>query len=879
MKPIKLTMQAFGPYAQTEVVDFQAFGDKGLFLISGDTGAGKTTIFDGIVYALYGELSGELRKPEMLRSKYASPKVDTFVELEFELHDQNYIIRRSPEYMREKKNGKGQTKHASSVEMIEVENKRSLTKVAEVREAINRLIGLDARQFKQVAVLAQGEFVRLLVASTKERTQIFRDLFQTSDYAALQSEVLERSKKARDEVNAAQATMDRLYQSFRGIDASTLLDPKRIAESLKGHAKELERLIQEQADWQKGLAEASKKKGQLGQQKERFDLWFKTSKDLETLKPLYDKTSQEVEDLKKKQPEMEEKSYEIKRLTDQLDRFGQYRQMEKTYTDLKRDLHKKTETFEAFKAEFAADQSRQQQLQARAEELVNAPALRQQAEALCLQLQEAANRKAQLDQLNQDIVLQQQTFATLAAQSEHAQQIYLQKNSQFLAGQAGILAGSLQPGIPCPVCGSIHHPDPAPLEHNIPDERTLKKLEKEANDKARKAQRQSELCAGLLSRREEQEKSLSQLETTLPPNQSLAAAQTSLKLFNDQCNERENILNTLSSLTANLEKRLKQKENGQNHLEQLAAQASELAGRLQSFKETLSFDQEDQAKLRLNTLRQETAAYDQQKNRSEKQLDSQKSRLFQLQGILETYDRQPEDPRLQIEQLGQQLIQIDQAMNQVNSQIRELQGQLKINTSIFEQLQTLEKDMPRLCEKAQSLKNLSDTLNGTLAGQTKINLETYVQITFFEQIILRANQKLNVMTSGQYELIRAEEGGKGKVGLGLDVVDHFNGSQRPVQSLSGGEQFLASLCLALGLSEEIQMEAGGVSLQTLFVDEGFGSLDEECLNKAIQALNQIADSRMVGIISHVESLMNRIEHQILVTKDPVNGSRTCIETL
>ena len=154
-----------------------------------------------------------------------------------------------------------------------------------------------------------------------------------------------------------------------------------------------------------------------------------------------------------------------------------------------------------------------------------------------------------------------------------------------------------------------------------------------------------------------------------------------------------------------------------------------------------------------------------------------------------------------------------------------------------------------------------------------------MQITFFEQIISRANQKLTVMTSGQYELIRAEEGGKGKVGLGLDVVDHFNGSQRPVQSLSGGEQFLASLCLALGLSEEIQMEAGGVSLQTLFVDEGFGSLDEECLNKAIQALNQIADSRMVGIISHVESLMNRIEHQILVTKDPVNGSRTRIETL
>ena len=338
MKPIKLTMQAFGPYAHTEVVDFQAFGEKGLFLISGDTGAGKTTIFDGIVYALYGELSGELRKPEMLRSKYASPKVDTFVELEFELHDKTYIIRRSPEYMRDKKNGNGQTKHASSVEMIDVESKKSLTKVVEVREAINRLIGLDARQFKQVAVLAQGEFIRLLVASTKDRTQIFRDLFQTSDYATLQSEILERSKKARDEVNTAQATLDRLYQSFRGMDPSTLLEPEQIAQSIKEQEKQLDRLIQDQVDWQKQLAEASKQKGQLDQQKERFDLWFKTCKDLEILKLLYDKTVQEVEELEKKQPEMQEKSYEIKKLTDQLEQFGQYRQMEKTYADLQRDL-------------------------------------------------------------------------------------------------------------------------------------------------------------------------------------------------------------------------------------------------------------------------------------------------------------------------------------------------------------------------------------------------------------------------------------------------------------------------------------------------------------------------------------------------------------
>lgn len=880
MKPIKLTMQAFGPYAGKEVVDFQAFGDKGLFLISGDTGAGKTTIFDGIVYALYGEVSGDLRKPDMLRSKYALPKTDTFVELEFELNEKHYTITRSPEYLREKKNGTGMTKHASSVELIFHEDKKSLTKVVEVREAVGRMIGLDAKQFKQVAVLAQGEFTKLLVANTKERVQIFRDLFQTNDYAALESEIFARAKQARQEVEALDAQITRIQKSFQGIDEESLDDPALIAQWLGQQETRLNDQAAKQTQLQKKLVDLSNRKGELDQQKKRFDLWLETKTRLNALLPQLQKTQLEHQELDAKAKEITEKLYEINTLTKQLAQFGEYQKLVVEQSQKQKQAAAQRQALEKNQKALEAAVQMQNDFQKKAEELVNAPMLRQQAAQLCGQFEQAAARQNQLDQLAGKLKQEQAAFQKLAAQANEAQALYLHQNNQFLAGQAGILARTLIENEPCPVCGSLHHPHPALLEQEIPDEQSLKKLEAKAAQKAKAAQSQSEQCAKLLSRYEEQQKELQALQAALPQDQSYAKAQSDLAAYTAQVSQRSQILGQLDQLARTIEAGRQQLAKDQQQAETLRQQVDSLTGRIQSMKETLSFEQEDQAKARLAALQNDVRAFDTRKKQNDKQLEAQKTMYNQYQGILETYEQDPVDPKIRLLTLQSDLMTVNEQMQAINLSIRDLQGSLKLNASLYQELKAAYQDLPNRQAKAQALKNLSDTLNGNLSGQAKLNLETYVQIAFFEQIISRANQKLNVMTSGQYELVRAsEDGGRGKVGLGLDVVDHYNGSYRPVQSLSGGEQFLASLCLALGLSEEIQMEAGAVSLQTLFVDEGFGSLDEDCLNKAIQALNQIADSRMVGIISHVESLMNRIEHQILVTKDPIQGSHTRIETL
>ncbi len=880
MKPIKLTMQAFGPYAGKEVVDFQAFGDKGLFLISGDTGAGKTTLFDGIVYALYGEVSGDLRKPDMLRSKYALPKTDTFVELEFELNDKHYTITRSPEYLREKKNGTGVTKHPSSVELIFQEDIKSLTKVVEVREAIARMIGLDARQFKQVAVLAQGEFTKLLVANTKDRIQIFRDLFQTNDYAALESEVFNRAKKARQEVEALDGEMIRIQKSFQGIPEEALDEPPFIAKWLQEQAAALNSQISKQTALQTKLANLSNRKGELDQQKKRFDLWVETRMKLNDLLPQLQKTQLEHNALAGQALQITEMLYEINNLTKQLERFGEYQKLANEQSQKQKQIATQIQAVKNIQIGLEADTKAHKDFQKKAEELVDAPVNCQKAAHLCELFDQAFRRQKQLDQLETELKQEQEKYQKLAVQSDEAQALYLHQNSRFLAGQAGILANTLETNRPCPVCGSLQHPNPALMEQDIPDEQSLKKLEATAARKAKAAQSQSEHCAKLLSRFEEQAKELKALQDALPSDQSYDKAKADLAQYTAQVSLRTQMLGQLDQLAKTIETSRQQLEIHQQKLETLRQQASSLTGRMESMKAALSFEQEDQARARLAALQKEVRAFDTRKKRNEELLERHKSNLNQYQGILDTYDQDPLDPQIQLLALQSDLMVVNDQIQAVNSSIRDLQGNLKVNASLYRELEAVCKDLPKLQAKAQALKNLSDTLNGNLSGQAKLNLETYVQIAFFEQIISRANQKLNVMTSGQYELIRAsEEGGRGKVGLGLDVVDHYNGSRRPVQSLSGGEQFLASLCLALGLSEEIQMEAGAVSLQTLFVDEGFGSLDEDCLNKAIQALDQIADSRMVGIISHVESLMNRIEHQILVTKDPIQGSHTRIETL
>lgn len=879
MKPIKLTMQAFGPYIQKQVIDFTEFENKGLFLVSGDTGAGKTTIFDAIVYALYGELSGDIRKPEMLRSKYANPKLDTYVELEFILHDERYLIRRSPEYVRPKKTGTGTTKHAASVEFTDFKNEKVLSKVTDVRQAVTDLIGLDMKQFKQVAILAQGEFLKLLLATTQERTRIFRELFQTGDYSRLQEMIHEKAKEALARTKQAEDSLQAAVDAFEEMSEEEKSDIQRVRMWLKAKNNELETIRAKDRNLNKQYSEFSQKKGLLTQQADRYKTYIDACAQKEKLMPEIVLNEEQLGKLEKRKPEIEQKNYAQKKLTEQLGLLAQVGTLEKQQAQAQTSLDKASQSCATGETLIRECKTK---IEAQAKQL----SAWQDIEARIEKNNVLVEKADHLKDLRTSLISQQthqkteqEKFVRLSQNALAAQDEYSHANQRFLAGQAGLLAKDLADGEPCPVCGSLHHPHPAPVSEDTPKEEEIRRLEEERSKKEKEAADQSVVCARIGQEiahlnqditRVEQELAGQDIEKIVKTQEELGQLQKQKEALTKQQQADQKQLELY-------EQTLKQRQEEMN---QARLSVQSYIERIATIKKTIDIQDEQEASRTLAQYKQDCTQFEADlKKATDTDMDL-KSSLAGIEGILKTFEQKPEDPQPLLVKLNTKLEQCEKQREINANEIIHLSGVIKTNTAQLAFIEEQMKKIPEMRDEAQSLKMLSDTLNGSLSGQAKINLETYVQIAFFEQIIRRANTRLFVMSGGQYELVRASEaGGNSKVGLGLDVKDYYNNSTRSVRSLSGGEQFMASLCLALGLSEEIQLEAGGVSLETLFVDEGFGSLDEECLNKAISALSMLADSRLVGIISHVESLMNRIDNQIVVSKDPVTGSHARIETV
>ena len=878
MKPIKLTMQAFGPYVQKQEVDFTLFENKGLFLISGDTGSGKTTIFDAIVYALYGELSGDIRKPEMLRSKYANPNLDTYVELEFLLHDERYLIRRSPEYMRAKKTGTGLTKHPSSVEFTDFKHAKVLTKVNEVRQAMNDLIGLDMKQFKQVAILAQGEFLKLLLASTQERTKIFRELFQTSDYSRLQDVIHEKAKQAIAKTDQAQEQLQLAKDALEELSEEEKENVEQIEQWLKTKTSALATLQQKEKELTKQSANLFQQKGLLTQQAARYQTFVQATKQKEELMPKLVENEKNLELLEKQKPEIEQLIYGQKKLVEQLDQFKQVQQVQ---AKQKRAQMNFEQIQNACQKEEAQIQEGKIQLEVQAKQLQQWQDLEAKIEKNKAQVEKVEKLKqlqskqaAQLEKQKKE----QATFIEYNQQALQAQNDYTNANQLFLAGQAGLLAQDLQDHQPCPVCGSLDHPHPASFNDQTPKEEEVRKLETIRSKKEKQATNQSVICAKLAQEIEYLDQDIISLQQQLGNLDIEQVLKEQKELF-AQNQQKQQLTKLHQQNQTKLEQAQKVLKDKQEQLSQAKLEVHALLERVETLKKTIDIQDEQQARHKLAQDQKVCAEYEKLYQQTKAENEKLKANDAQIEGVLKTFEKKPEDIQPLLVAMNAQIATMETDRENVSKEIIHLNGVIKTNRTLFERIEEQMKELPKMHDEAQNLKLLSDTLNGSLTGQAKINLETYVQIAFFEQIIRRANTRLFMMSGGQYELLRAnEQGGNSKVGLGLDIKDYYNNSTRSVRSLSGGEQFMASLCLALGLSEEIQLEAGGVSLETLFVDEGFGTLDEECLSKAISALSMLADSRLVGIISHVESLMNRIDNQIVVSKDPVTGSHARIQT-
>ena len=917
MKPKKLVISAFGSYAGENTVDFEKLGEHGLYLITGDTGAGKTTIFDAITFALYGEASGTVREAGMFRSKYAKAETETFVELTFTYQGKDYTVRRNQEYECPKKRGTGFTTKKAEAELIYPDGRQPIAKMGAVTRAVTELMGLDYKQFTQIAMIAQGDFQKLLIAGTSDRGEIFRQIFHTEIYQALQGRLRDeerRRKKDYDELRrsisqylddacveedsaAGQEFLNLKKVGFEGktTDGIELLHAemekeKTHLETLDGTVRKLEEQIRI----------VSEKKGKAAQiRRMTADLESK-KQELERLRPEYERLLAEWKRIEEQSETREKLAEKIQKLELSRQSFMELDRKREEAGRKERILSKvKTERKE--KEDQSA--SLQKELDDRRRDKECGSGIPVEREQLVYAKEELLRRKGELGErlgrvnsVYQDLKATQKEYRSAVEYRDEIRGTYERLEKLFLDAQAGILAKDLKEGTPCPVCGSVHHPDLAKLSEKIPDQKELKLKEREAVQAGGKVQRLSERAGFLRQNLEQEMKNTAdqirtlkgipekELSNDFGPEELAAAAgpvigklDEELRLLEGRIKEnaeQQKKLDALIGMINRLEKDLntaKEKEKELSLSEQNLMTALEmLQKQIEESQKKLEGQNAAEIEENLRSMKSRKSEMDQEAADTKNALERYQNQAASLNSVVEALGKQiQETENLPENELSDTMKCLETEKAAVSKTREKIYSALHSNLRIYEAVRGQQGRLEQTEKEYVWIHSLADTAGGTLSGKNKIELETYVQMAYFDRILRRANLRLMTMSSGQYELKRRESPGnkKDKSGLELNVIDHYNGSERSVKTLSGGETFQASLSLALGLSDEIQSMAGGIQLDAMFVDEGFGSLDEDALNQAVKALGNLAEGKkLVGIISHVSELKDRIDRKIIVTK-------------
>lgn len=916
MRPLRLVVSAFGPYAGRTELNMEQLGRRGLYLITGDTGAGKTTLFDAITYALYGEPSGGNRDASMLRSQYAAPDTPTEVELTFSYSGQIYRVRRNPEYQRPARRGGGMTLQRAEAELYYPDG-RVCTRTREVTAEVTWIIGLDRDQFCRIAMIAQGEFLKLLLATTEERKNIFRQIFQTKPYQLLQERLKAESGALADQCGQMQS-------SIRQYAAGLVCPPEHpLTARLEAAARELpplaellalaDQLLAEDETALQVLNETRQRTAQalqeantrLGQARQLAQ----TRADRDACQAKLPAAREELarcraalQQAQATLPRREELAAKAESIRAQLPRYAELEQARAArdkraaaLADKQARIAARTQTLNGEQARLQAEQAERDGLR---DSVVELEKLRAQAGELDRRRRELEDLNDRLDgcrRAKKEHARAAEAYVQAQQAAEAAQTAYMRLNRAFLDEQAGILAAGLRPGQPCPVCGATEHPCPASAGEQAPTEAQVEQARNAARQAQENASRASSAAADrnatLTALQQEARARCQELLGSDDPARAVAllaqarqtAAEQAERLAADTRAQKTRLarLQTLETslpareescrrLTAELDTLTREREAltaekaaGEEAVTRLE-QGLDFSGR-QAAEQAIARQLEEKNRLQAGQEQAEQACRTAQTtcDTLTGQLQQAEAQLAQAPA-LDLAVQEEACRRLAAEQAGQ-----DKAA-------AELSARLTNNRRQRDGIQRQGEGLAETETRWQWVRALSNTANGNLPGREKIMLETWVQTAFFDRIVARANTRFMVMSGGQYELARRAQAdnNRSQTGLELDVIDHYNGSRRSVRSLSGGESFQASLCLALGLADEIQSAAGGIRLESMFVDEGFGSLDEEALRQALRALEDLTEGdRLVGIISHVTELKDRIDRQIRVTKDRTGGSR------
>lgn len=894
MRPLKLTMNAFGPYARETVIDFSQLGTSGLYLITGDTGAGKTTIFDALTFALFGRTSGGERDARMLVSTYAAPKAKTSVVLRFSCLGAEYEVTRT---IRVSRSGTV----TQDAELI-MPDGSSVARSTQVNQAVKEVLGIDCSQFVQIAMIAQDSFRRILNADTKDRVRLFQDLFHTGSYRRLTEALAAERKKQADEIAACGHALQVLLGSVRSdeITEEMMAEPVLHMDEIRMRMKEMIREDREKAEElsarQKQLADTvSREAGECGR--------------LETVIAAFRRTEQKLQQKEEYRRQLETARDELKRLEEsglrqktEQDRArlqNEQRQMEK-YSRLSREEERLAkarahlQTMEVQQKEAEWKMEKLQQRIRRTEEAyagIGDPAEELEAvrEKIRLSERRAERLRVLLERLKREKKAEEafrqagkEALDALTAFQE-SERCHMRMYEHFFREQAGILAASLQAGVPCPVCGSVHHPHPAVPDRDAPHQDELKAAEEKTKSLRKKAEeeaaRSAAAKAAFAAAREERTAAEEGLE-----GQDPAAELEEQKQQAGILAGKEADLRRAAERKESLEKQRRQNQEDAEQLRRKiqdgALEKEKSSGVIRTLEYGLEMMRKDLQYADEKTAVQAMQQLEQRIRDDEDMLKKAEQKVRQAEnGLQETEAAIAADravtgsgTRAETEKIFAErqdsLQKARQEMEDVQRENAAVSGRLQDRSRLAKEMDDTVEQLEKKRNSYEAVRALADTADSRMAGQEKLTLEEYVQMQYFDSIIRYANRRYRQMSGGQYELVRHEAAGRqSHNALDLDVVDHYNDTVRPVRSLSGGESFLASMALALGLSDETQ-ERARVSLDTMFIDEGFGSLDSESLDMAVSTLGSISEAdRLIGIISHVSELESRIPHRIEVRKD------------
>lgn len=925
MKPLKLTMSAFGSYAGKNVIDFTG-QQQGIFLITGDTGAGKTTIFDAITYALYNQTSGGERNGNMMRSQYAQPETETYVELEFLYRGQTYRVRRNPDYKITKtlKNGKiREQKVPHSVELTMPDGTVFPEKKNATDAKIIEILGLTADQFSQIVMIAQGDFLKLLYTKSDERKMIFSKLFRTDIYWKIQENLRRKSMEMDERIQENDRAFEQEKSRIILLPESEELPLDELVERLRERLKDA---LKEQNLRRANVEELNKKITKYEEINKLFVSLEKirqTGKELEARQAESKERRQQIENALKadkvlvaeqqnlrQQQEVEQSAQAIAKMTETLANNQEMFETLKTQQQ-EAEAKQKREAADIQKKMLALEQSFPSY-----EALQNARSEEQQAKKVWEDLGKTSEesfhkKKAGIaalkeQQKQQEQVVEQtkknweQTSLSASESAKHYEHMY----EAFLKEQAGILAENLSAGCPCPVCGSTVHPDPAKLSDHAVTELEVEQAKKtraaaeEKRDMAYAAFEAEKTEKQKLAQAVEKEEADFVLAQTIAKQQRKEAEQNyvSLQKIAEQIREKL-VYPSLAEAKKQYAAMQKALEAAEQEIERKRQKVSELAEAMNTLKGQKLAEEENQKtakKLAAKTEKEyakllEKSGFVSEETyhlailpersrskleREEKEYESQCLRQQSEQKLLEkqvsgkTYTDTTElNERLKVEK---------QALKEAEKTYMELHTAYENDRAVLQNCAVYLEKGKKMESEDQVIKSLSKTANGRLSGSAKIDFETYIQRQYFKQIIHEANKRLLTMSNHQFILKLKEEANTGRKtneGLDLSVYSLVTDSERDVKTLSGGESFLAALAMALGLSDIVERSAGAIHPDMMFIDEGFGSLDAQSRQQAIEVLGELAgDSRMVGIISHVTELKEQIDRKLVVSRTD-KGSR------